>query len=80
MRIASSTVHGQFVSSMRSTSAPAASRAAATDSTSIWCSFTAVKPSTRAAETACATWVGVSKRSRLAYARPRDWQSPPMSW
>ena len=27
-----------------------------------------------------ATCVGVSKRSRLAYARARDWQRPPSSW
>ncbi len=66
MRIASSTVHGQFVSSMSSIRSPATSRAAATDSTSTWWSLIAVYPRTSAAETACRTCVGVSYRRRLA--------------
>ncbi len=42
MRMASSTLHGQLVSSISSTPSPTASRATATDSTSIWWSFMAV--------------------------------------
>ena len=60
MRMASSTDQGQFVSSISSTPGPATSRAAATDSTSVWCSLIAVWPSAMAADTACRTWVGVS--------------------
>ena len=66
MRIASSTVHGQFVSSISSIPSPATSRAPATDSTSIWWSLIAVYPRVTAAETACRTWAGVAYRSRLA--------------
>ena len=55
MSIACSTVHGQLVSSMMSTSGPATSRAAATEATSVWWSLTAVKPWPSAAATAWRT-------------------------
>ena len=60
MRIASSTVHGQLVSSMMSTCGPATSRAAATEASSIWWSLAAVKPSFNAVVTAWRRWAVVS--------------------
>ena len=42
--MASTGVHGQLVSSISSTSGPTASRAARTDSTSVWWSLSMRKP------------------------------------
>jgi hypothetical protein len=66
MATASSGVHGQLVSSISSTSGPAASRAARTDSTSTWWSLSIRKPCFRYARHASATWAGDSYRMRLA--------------
>ena len=79
MRIASAGVHGQLTSSMSATSGPTASRAAATEATSVWWSFTPRNPCATAAAAARATSAGRSNRARLAYAGIRGWTRPPRS-